>query len=191
MDTTGKNLGGGRRALGCGLCAKRRALGCLPACLESTRHTAPLTRPSDVPLRGSGPGQGSACTVRVEAGEGERVRACGFEPAKALVRGLLLPQPPPFQLRLGYQLPPFRPIRGVGARARPLIRWLQMGGVLVGGWGLLPAQCWDLDTCRRVLSTHKYFDQKDPFGISAGIYSLPYGSSRVDLEPVVSALRHP
>ena len=128
MDTTGKNLGGGRRA----------------------------------------------CTVRVDAGEGERVRACGFEPAKALVRGLLLPQLLPFQLRLGYQLPPLRPIRGVGARARPLIWWLQMGGVLVGGWGSLPAQCWDLNTCRGVL-THEYFDQEDPFGISAGIYSLPYG----------------
>ena len=168
MDATGKNLGGGRRGLGRGLCAKRRALGCLLAYLESTRHAAPLTRPFDVPLRGSGPGQGSACTVRAEVGEGERVRACGFEPAKALIRELLLPQPLPFQLRLGYQLPPLRPIRGVGARARPLIRWLQMGGVLVGGWESLPAQCWDLNTCRGVL-THEYFGQEDPFGISAGV----------------------
>ena len=58
------------------------------------------TRQSDTPLLGSGSGHGAApCIVRV--GEEKGTGQGGFEPAKASSGGLLLPQPLPFQVRLG------------------------------------------------------------------------------------------
>jgi len=52
--------------------------------------------------------------VQVEVDKEGRVRACGFEPAKALVRGLPLPLPLSSRDCLGYQLPILSPIKGVG-----------------------------------------------------------------------------
>ena len=66
----------------------------------NARHAAPLICPSGATLRGSGLGYVSACTVREEEGEDEQCR-CGFEPVKALIRGLPLPQPRSFQGCLG------------------------------------------------------------------------------------------
>ncbi|KAI9455056.1 hypothetical protein HD554DRAFT_2036671 [Boletus coccyginus] len=85
--------------------------------------------PSSAPLRGSEPDHGEPCTVQAEVDKEGWVRACGFEPAKTLVRGLPLPLPLSFRDRLGYQLPILSPVEGVGqttkwpatAGARPQI----------------------------------------------------------------------
>ncbi|KAI9461423.1 hypothetical protein HD554DRAFT_1505362 [Boletus coccyginus] len=112
------------RAMVCDLCAKRDA-----------RDVSPLACPSGAPLRGSEQDHGNPCTAQAKVDKEGQVRVCGFEPAKALVRGLPLPLPLSFRDRLGYQLQVLSPIEGVGqttkwpatAGARPQIDWLRCG----------------------------------------------------------------
>ncbi len=95
-------------------------------------------------------GSDAHLTVQYDQRQAERRVSSGFEPAKALVRGLPLPRPPSFRAHLE-RLPVLRPIRGVGQVplagtrvARPLIDWLQLGRtrvgrrVATGAWHVLP-----------------------------------------------------
>ncbi|KAI9460769.1 hypothetical protein HD554DRAFT_2041530 [Boletus coccyginus] len=115
-----------------------------------------------------------------------RVRACGFEPAKALVRGLPLPLPLSFRDRLGYQLPILSPIEGVGqttkwpatAGARPWIDWLRCGQNEWGG-GRLPARPslytgWARGQARPAKPTGRS-GAEAPFGDPQHTFSLPCG----------------
>ncbi|KAI9567994.1 hypothetical protein HD554DRAFT_2328792 [Boletus coccyginus] len=82
--------------------------------VRSMREKGRSGCPSGAPLQRSELDYGKPRTVQAEVDKEGRVRACGFEPAKALVRGLPLPLPLSFRDRLGYQLPILSPIEGVG-----------------------------------------------------------------------------